>query len=119
MSCSYNDGANGTLAYNSAVFTCLICNGGANYFISGRFCTLCTLGNCSLCLNLTACITCDSTYNLTITSTCIKCTVLGCAYCTATDGSKCALCNETAGYYINSTQKCNTRCGDGVYVSVN
>jgi hypothetical protein len=61
LTCSYNDGANGTLTYSSSNFTCLTCNSSLNYVLNGVLCQLCTLSNCVNCLNLTACAVCNAT----------------------------------------------------------
>lgn len=116
--CSYDDGAKGTLAYDSSKFSCLECNKTANYFLTGSLCTKCTLTQCLYCQNLTACSVCNSGYNLSSIHTCILCYVTGCLYCSTTNPNVCATCHEAIGYYANTAnQKCKTICGDGIYVS--
>ena len=115
LTCAYDDGASGTLLYNSSKFTCTLCNNTLNYFINGKLCTLCTLSNCQNCLNLTACKTCTSSYKQSITLTCVKCNVIGCGYCSATNSNICAECNNTLGYYIQGSA-CIAKCGDGIIV---
>ena len=113
LTCTYNDGANGTLAYNSSKFKCLTCNNTANYFLNGVLCKLCTLSNCVRCVNLTACGTCTSTYFPSVTLLCVRCYVTGCAYCSDASSSICSICNLTIGYYL-SGNICVSKCGDGI-----
>lgn len=113
LTCTYNDGANGTLTYKSSLFTCTSCNNTLNYFLNGKLCTLCSLSNCITCLNLTACGVCANTYFPSVALTCVHCYVTGCAYCTTSNSNACAVCNATQGYYI-SGQTCITKCGDGI-----
>jgi cysteine-rich repeat protein len=48
----------------------------------------------------------------------MKCLVTGCLNCSNSNGNICTTCNNTAGYYNNATtNKCSTKCGDGIYVS--
>ena len=116
LTCTYNDLNNGTLAYNSALFTCTFCNNSAKYFLNGKLCTLCTLSNCLICTSLTACSVCVTGYNFTLASTCVICNIVGCLYCSATNSSQCDVCNATQGYYVSPTLDCITQCGDGIFV---
>ena len=106
------------LPYNSANFTCIQCNNTENYFLTGKVCTLCTLSNCIYCENLTHCAVCEANYDYTDIQTCIQCLVTGCTNCSYTNANKCITCNNTMGYYNNATtQKCSTKCGDGIPVA--
>lgn len=116
LTCTYNDGANGTLGYNSSKFKCLTCNNTANYFLNGVLCKLCTLTNCVSCLNLTACSVCAATYSPSVTLLCVKCYVTGCAYCSDASPNVCGICNLTLGYYL-SGNTCVAKCGDGIITS--
>jgi cysteine-rich repeat protein len=116
LTCSYNDGANGTLPYSSSLFACLTCDNTRNYFMNGVLCQLCTMSNCVTCLNLTACSICTSTYFPSVALTCVHCYVTGCAYCSTSNSNACAICNGTLGYYLSGTS-CVTRCGDGIVVA--
>ena len=49
FNCSYNDGSNGTLAYNASTFVCLECNTTFDYFMNGSLCDKCTLAFCLDC----------------------------------------------------------------------
>jgi hypothetical protein len=101
LTCTYNDGANGTLAYNSTNFTCHTCNNTANYFLSGGLCQLCTLPNCISCVNLTSCAICSSPYSQSVNFLCVFCNVTGCAYCSDTDQDNCSICNSSMGYSLS------------------
>ena len=116
LTCSYNDGANGTLPYNSSRFQCTTCNNTANYFLNGALCQLCTMSNCVQCLNLTACTTCITNFFPSVTLRCVRCFVTGCAYCTDSNANACAICNLTMGYYLSGST-CVTKCGDGIVVT--
>lgn len=116
--CSYDDGAGGVLPFNASNFVCLACNETGDYFMNGTLCSQCALSNCLDCLNLTACLVCQSGYQITEFLTCYSCNVVGCAACDLTDPDVCVLCNSTLGYYEDSSnQQCKTLCGDGIYVS--
>jgi cysteine-rich repeat protein len=115
--CSYDDGSNGTLPYDSSKFVCLSCNETENYFMDGIRCTLCSLSHCLNCENLTACAICETGYDFSVIQTCIICHVTGCLHCSLTNPDVCVVCNQTLGYYENTTnQKCKTICGDGIFV---
>lgn len=101
LTCTYNDGANGTLAYNSSLFNCTTCNNTANYFFNGGSCQLCNLTNCMACLNLTVCSICASNYSLSVSFLCVQCNVTGCAYCSDSDPSNCSVCSSNLGYYLS------------------
>ena len=117
LACTYNDLSNGTLAYNAALFACDACNNSANYFVNGRFCTLCTLNKCQQCGNLTACSACTTGYKLSVALTCVVCNVVGCQFCSTTNPNQCGICDAVLGYYITAALGCVTLCGDGIYVA--
>ena len=116
--CTYDDGGNGLLPYNSALFTCLECNNTEQYFLDGIRCTLCTLSNCVDCQNLTHCGQCDTGYDYSDVQTCIICKVVGCTNCSASNVNKCTTCNNSMGYYNSAGSNiCSSQCGDGILVS--
>jgi hypothetical protein len=108
--CTYNDTAQGSLPFNPTLFSCVECNNTANYFLTGKLCTLCTLSHCTFCQNLTACAVCNPGYDFSDIQTCMLCNVTGCLNCSNTNVNRCTTCNNSMGYYNNgSTNKCSQR----------
>ena len=67
---------------------------------------------------MTHCAVCDTNYDYSDAQTCIICNVVGCTNCSASNANKCTTCNNTMGYYNNATtNKCSSKCGDGILVS--
>ena len=119
LACTYDDGAGGTLPYDSTKYTCSQCNTTIDYFLnSTNLCEACSLSNCDDCESLKKCASCASGYDYSDEQTCIICSVTGCINCSAVNTNKCTTCNQTMGYYNNATSgKCSAKCGDGIYVS--
>ena len=117
LNCTYDDGVNGTLPFDIALFTCTECNTTADYFMNGSVCEKCNLSFCLDCVNLTVCDLCNSSYDYSDAVTCIDCLVVGCYNCSASDQNNCTTCNISAGYYNNAVNwQCDTLCGDGIFV---
>jgi hypothetical protein len=115
-------------------FTCTNCR--VNYFYNStsRLCGTCNIVNCALCLNLTACLTCNTTA-LTIKFTdnrCYVCNISQCTMCSSNNicvqcptgydliTNRCVACNVSCtcgGYRLPSVGGvCGTICGDGIRV---
>ena len=61
---------------------------------------------------------CSPTYDYSDIQTCIKCLVTGCLNCSSTNTNICTTCDNSIGYYNNTTNnKCYSKCGDGIYVA--
>ena len=45
LNCTYNDGQNGTLSFNPALFTCLTCDNSVDYFMNSGTCTFRPVSN--------------------------------------------------------------------------
>ena len=66
----------------------------------GSACITCSLSNCEVCVNSSACAGCKDGFEFASDgSTCVTCNVVGCKTCSAA-GDFCAVCNE--GYEVNT-----------------
>ena len=82
VNCTYqDDGVNGTLPFNSSLYSCTFCNDTANYFLNGTFCELCSPTNCTVCDNLTSCLVCEDGFELSAQLECFVCSITGCINC--------------------------------------
>jgi hypothetical protein len=116
LTCSYNDGANGTLTYNSSIFTCLSCTNGT--YLENNTCNPC-IANCQVCTSTTICDTCAQGYLFNnATSVCVvavNCSAVGgCSICDSING--CTQC--LSGYNLTNLTICFPICGDGIKLSV-
>jgi hypothetical protein len=119
LTCSYNDGNNGTLPYNATIFSCNACASGY-LFISGScytcsvataHCTACDYtANASLPYDPSAmtCTACDAAAGYFLdtnnNNTCMPCTLPNCATCSG--ATTCAICN--AGFGVTVAGDCST-----------
>ena len=102
----------------TAPHPCLVCNTTMDYFLNGTVCQACTLTFCLDCDNLTACITCQSGYDMSAVLQCFLCNIPGCLNCSIYEITNCTNCDESNGYYNdNTTGQCSSICGDGIVVS--
>lgn len=119
LTCSYDDGNNGTLPYNASLFSCDACDTGY-LFISGMcytcavatpYCVTCSYtGNFSLPYDPSAmaCTACNSTAGYFLDTNnnniCMPCSIPNCAVCSG--ATTCSICNS--GYGVTVTGDCST-----------
>lgn len=132
--CDYT--GNNSLAYDASQFTCLDCNGIANYFLNALgTCSLCTATNCITCASLTTCKVCVAGHGTNSSGICSTCPIDYCTTCYNITACKvcsadyilmpnytCATCPAscTCGGYTfpkKANGDCSTICGDGIIIS--